>query len=54
MKDWKAECDSLKGQIKELNRQLEYEIREREGRERRDRDFVDRFKDLLIDAIGRK
>ncbi len=56
MKDYKAECDKLKGQLQELEKQLRYERDRRERRERRealDADIRDRFKELLIDVLGR-
>lgn len=53
MKDYKAECDKLKGQLQELEKQLRYERDRRERREALDADIRDRFKELLIDVLGR-
>lgn len=53
MKDWKAECALLRVEIKELRDQLRYERNNREERERRDEDVRNRFKDLLVDVLGR-
>lgn len=53
MKDWKAECDKLRGEMAELQRQNDY-LRERVAwRERLDREARDKFKELLLDVLGR-
>jgi hypothetical protein len=53
VKDWKTECDVLRGRIKELERQLLAEQLRRADREERDRDLHDKFKELLIDVLGK-
>jgi predicted nuclease with TOPRIM domain len=53
MKDWKAECDVLRGQIKELRDELKYEREQRERREWKADELRDKFKELLIEVLGR-
>ena len=53
MKDWKAECDKLRGELAEVRRQLEQERNDRQRREDQDRQVRDRFKELLINVLGR-
>jgi hypothetical protein len=53
MKDYKAECDVLRGRIKELEEALRYERLSREQREHADRAIRDKFKELLLDVLGR-
>jgi hypothetical protein len=53
MKDYKAECDKLRGELTELRRQYEREIDWRMAREAREREVKDRFKELLLDVLGR-
>ena len=52
-KDWKAEYEKLKGQMEELRNQLTYERSWRENSQRRAEDTRDKFKELLIDVLGR-
>ena len=53
MKDWKAEYDKLQGETKEVRRQLDY-YRDREAeRQRRADELRDKFKELLIEVLGR-
>ena len=51
MKDWKAECEKLKGVIQELQSQVTYERDLRRRREDEDRDIRNRLKELLIDVL---
>ena len=51
MKDWKAECEKLKGVIQELQSQITYERDLRRRREDEDRDIRNRLKELLIDVL---
>lgn len=53
MKDWKAEYDKLYGVIKELREQLQYERNNREQREWKANELRDKFKELLIEVLGR-
>lgn len=53
MKDYKAECDQLKGRIKQLEAALEYERNLREEREAKDREVKNQFKQLLINVLER-
>jgi len=53
MKDYKAEYDKLKGQIQELEKSLRYERDINSRRADDDRAIRDRFKELLIDVLGR-
>ena len=53
MKDWKAEYDKLRGELAEVRKQLQYERDERERKERRNEELRDKFKELLLDVLGR-
>ena len=53
MKDWKAEYDKLRGELAEVRKQLDYERQCRFERERRQDDLRDKFKELLIEVLGR-
>jgi len=53
MKDWKAECDILRGEIKSLKEQLKYERDRREQREYRADELRDKFKELIIEVLGK-
>lgn len=52
-KDYKAECDELRGQIKELRALVERYRSNEEYRIHRDQDVRDKFKELLLDVLGR-
>jgi hypothetical protein len=52
-KDWKAEYDRLLGEKKQLEEELRYLRQEREDRFRREEQARDKFKELLIDVLGR-
>jgi hypothetical protein len=53
MKDYKAECDKLRGELAEARKQLQQEREDRLRRQDQDREVRDRFKELLIDVLGR-
>jgi len=53
MKDWKSEYDKLRGENAELRKQLEYERRNREYREQSSENLRDKFKELLIEVLGK-
>jgi hypothetical protein len=53
MKDYKAECDKLRGELTEVRRMLEKEREERFRRQEQDREVRDKFKELLINVLGR-
>ena len=53
MKDYKAECETLRGELKEVRSQLAYQRSVNERRQQADNDIRDKFKDLLIDVLGR-
>ena len=53
MKDWKAEFDKLRGELQEVRRQLDREQQQRRDREIRSEEIRDKFKELLIDVLGR-
>lgn len=53
MKDWKAEYDKLRGELAEVREQLEYERTWREAHERRNEEMRNKFKELLLDVLGR-
>ena len=52
-KDLNAENVKLKTQVDELRKQVDRLERERSEREYRNEDLRNRFKDLLIDVLGR-
>ena len=52
-KDYQVECAELRGRIKELSEQLAYERTQRDDRTRRDEGLRDKFKELLLDVLGR-
>jgi hypothetical protein len=52
-KDWKVEYDKLLGEKKQLEEQVKYLREERENRLRREEELRDKFKDLLIQVLGR-
>lgn len=53
MKDWKAECEILKGRMIELEKRMEYYRRIVESARDRDSQLRDKFKDLLVEVLGR-
>lgn len=53
MKDWKAECEILKGQLKELREQLRYEQSINEHRYSEATEIRNKFKELLIEVLGK-
>lgn len=53
MKDWKAECDKLRGELAEVRRHLEYYRQADIQRRREQEDIRNRFKELLIDVLGK-
>ena len=54
MKDWKAECESLKGQLLQVKNDRDYYKQIYETKARRDSDLADRFKELLVEVLGRR
>lgn len=53
MKDWKAECDKLRGELQEVRRVLRYEEDLRLQREIRNEELRNKFKELLIEVLGK-
>jgi len=53
MKDWKAECDKLKGELASAQEQLRYLRLREEERMRQSDSLRDKFKELLIEVLGR-
>lgn len=53
MKDWKAEYDKLKGELAEVRASLQYERDRNNRRQERDLELRDKFKELLIEVLGR-
>jgi hypothetical protein len=53
MKDWKAEYDKLKGQNQELQEQIRYLRLREESRQSQSDQLRDKFKELLIEVLGR-
>lgn len=51
-KDWKAECDKLRGELTEMRRQVERLERDRIDRWERDSQVSDKFKELLLEVLG--
>ena len=54
MKDWKAECEQLRGRIQEMQRLIEREQNLRLQREAHADEISDDFKRLLIRVLERK
>lgn len=52
-KDWKNEYEKLKVQVADLRAQLAYERRNREMRENKADELRDKFKELIIEVLGR-
>ena len=53
MKDWKAECDELRGQVKELRQQVAMYRSQEERRFYEDKEVRNKFKELLIEVLGK-
>ena len=53
MKDWKAEYDKLRGQMAQLEKDLQWFRNQYEQRLDRDTETRDKFKELLLDVLGR-
>lgn len=53
MKDWKAEYDKLKGELEAVREQNRYYRLKEEERIRQADALRDKFKELLIEVLGR-
>lgn len=53
MKDWKAECERLRGQLKEVERSRDYYHTAWRNRCERDEAVRDKLKELLIEVLGK-
>jgi len=52
-KDYQAECEKLKGQLHEVTRERDYLREWRNEHDRRSDNLRDKFKELLIEVLGR-
>jgi hypothetical protein len=53
MKDWKAECDRLRGVLQEREKTIQMLRSTEESRIIRAEELRDKFKELLIEVLGR-
>lgn len=53
MKDWKSEYEKMKGRVIQLEKELEYAKERERQRSYRDSEVRDRFKELLLDVLGK-
>lgn len=53
MKDWKAECDALRGELREVRAQLAYERSWREARQAADAEIRDKMQRMILDLLAR-
>ena len=52
-KDWRAECDKLKGVVDQLQKDLKWERDWNDRRREEDKNVSNKFKDLLIDILSK-
>ena len=54
MKDYKAECDVLRGEVKELKRQLDYYHQKEDQQRYAAEETRKKFKELLLEVLADK